>query len=128
MTLWVGIVGVPGFDKCTPDSSGFSVIFDTYITVGKTTNTGSKDEHTDVDITMIKVELMPMDVAHVDNFNDPSWHAGIYTGLRQVYSYERPLFLDNKVIAYSGVYTVINRYYIAIRWSYTHATPKCNIS
>ena len=102
--------------------------FKTTIALGKTTSPGSKDEHTDINITTTNVQIVPMDKADVAMFNDPSWHAGIYTGLRQVYSYERPLFLDNKVIAYSGVYTVINRYYIAIRWSYTHATPKCNIS
>ncbi len=75
--------GTPGSDKCTPESSGFSAELDSQINLGKVTSPGSKDEHTDINITTTQVKLKPMDAAHVAHFNDPDWKAGIYTGLRQ---------------------------------------------
>ena len=54
--------------------------FKTTIALGKTTSPGSKDEHTDINITTTNVQIVPMDKADVAMFNDPSWHAGIYSG------------------------------------------------
>ncbi len=67
-------------NKCTLATLGFASEFETSIALGKTTSPGSKDEHTDINITTTNVQIVPMDKAYVAMFNDPSWHAGVYSG------------------------------------------------
>ncbi len=76
-------IGVTGSEACLPASTAFTAKFETSIVLGTTTDPKTKDEHTDINITTTKVQLVPMNKLYVKKFNDPKWKAGVYSGLER---------------------------------------------